>query len=68
VKAETIPELPRFVPMRDLKRALGNIAYTTINDMIADGQLPEPIRPRRGVALFPERQLIEALRRMGATA
>jgi hypothetical protein len=65
MKAE-IPELPRFVPMRDLKRALGNVAYSTINDMIADGQLPRPIRPRKGVALFPERPLFDALRRMGA--
>src|SRR5262249_44705062 len=49
----------------DLKRALGNVAYSTINEMIAAGQLPEPIRPRRGLALFPERPLLDALRRMG---
>ena len=52
--------------MRKVKTALGDIAYSTIREMIADGQLPEPIRPRRGVTLFPERPLVEALRRLGA--
>jgi hypothetical protein len=61
-----IPELPRFVPMRDLKRALGNMAGATIHAMIQDGQLPEPVRPRKGVVLFPEQPLFDALRRMGA--
>ena len=44
---------------------VANRQFTAIN-MIEDGQLPEPVRPRKGVVLFPERPLFDALRRLGA--
>jgi hypothetical protein len=60
--------LPEFVSMRDLRRILGGAASATINEMVAAGTLPEPVRPRRNMVLFERGALHKALSRLSATA
>jgi predicted DNA-binding transcriptional regulator AlpA len=40
----------------------------TINNMIADGVLPKPIKPRPNMVLFERTALLQAIRRMCAAA
>ena len=61
-----MPDLPMFVACRDVRRALGGCSNSTINSLVADGTLPEPVRPRRNMVLFPREPLLQAFRRMGA--
>jgi hypothetical protein len=56
------PSLPRFISMTDLrKKVLGGVAASTVRDMIADGLLPEPLRPRHNLALFDEAAVSAAI-------
>jgi|KBSSwiStaDraftv2_1062776.scaffolds.fasta_scaffold3981502_1 predicted DNA-binding transcriptional regulator AlpA len=62
-----LPELPQFVAARDVRRALGGASNATINNLIADGTLPQPIKPRRNMMLFPREPLLQAFARMAAS-
>jgi hypothetical protein len=51
-----------------VRRALGGACNATIRAMIADGQLPRPIKPRPNMVLFERTALFDALRCLGAAA
>ena len=59
-----LPELPMYVACRDVRRALGGCSNSTINSLVANGTLPEPVRPRRNMVLFPREPLLQAFARM----
>ena len=62
------PELPMYVACRDVRRALGGCSNATVINLIADGTLPQPIKPRRNLMLFPREPLLRAFARMAASA
>jgi hypothetical protein len=60
--------LPEFVACRDVRRMLGGCSNATINNLVDDGVLPRPFRPRRTLVLFEKGALLQAIHRMQAAA
>jgi hypothetical protein len=66
--APSLPPLPQYYGCRDVRRMLGGACNNTINLLIADGVLPEPIRLRKNMVLFEANALLQAVARMRGMA
>jgi hypothetical protein len=63
-----LPALPEFIPLREVRRSLGNCSHATVAGLIADGILPRPLRPRRNLVLFEKLAFLQAIDRLRAAA